>query len=283
MSAEMPALLATFRGCELIDLEQVRSASSPTFPAHRPGFQYVLHRRHEPGLGQSRTSASGRIEASEHAGTHIDALGHQAENLTMYGGVRVTPAIQTSTGLKQLAIDSAPPIIARGVLLDVATLRGGSLPEKGLITPEDLEACERREHCTVGNGDVALVRTGYGRYWDEEERYLRAPGISAAASQWLADRGIRVAGCDNVAWDLPEYTDPVLGTTLPGHVILLVRNGIYIVENLLLEALSARRAYEFVFVCLPLKMRGVTASPVRPIALVPAPRDAGSASNAGGE
>lgn len=262
------SLLDALQDCSLIDLEQVRTAQSPTFPAHRPGFHYVLHRRHEAGR-ENRTSAAGRIEASEHSGTHIDALAHQAENLKLYGGIDVTPEIQTPAGLTRLAIESVSPIIGRGLLLDVAALRGEVLPEKYQITPGDLEACELQEGCTVRSGDVVLVRTGYGRYWDDEERYLRAPGVSPAASRWLADRKIAVAGCDNVAWDVPGYVDPDLGTSLPGHVILLARSGIYIVENLFLEELAARRAYEFVFVCLPLKMKGVTGSPVRPVALVP--------------
>lgn len=269
MTPGLQSLLAALNGCSVVDLEQVRRAEMPVFPSHRPGFQYVLHRRHEPGLGESRTSASGRIEMSEHSGTHIDALGHQAERLSMYGGIEITPQIQTPTGLTQLAIDSVTPMIGKGVLLDVAAIHGEALPEDYLITAEDLEECERCEGCRVEEGDAVLVRTGYGRYWDDEQRYLRAPGVSAEASQWLANRKIRVAGCDNVAWDVPGYVDPVLRTTLPGHLILLVRGGIYIVENLFLEELSTRRAYEFVFVCLPLKMIGVTGSPVRPVALVP--------------
>jgi kynurenine formamidase len=70
-----------------------------------------------------------------------------------------------------------------------------------------------------------------------------------------------------MAWDVIGPTDPELGVTLPGHVLMLVRAGIPIIENLNLEELAAARVYEFGFVCLPLKMRGATGSPVRPIAL----------------
>jgi kynurenine formamidase len=75
-------------------------------------------------------------------------------------------------------------------------------------------------------------------------------------------------GSDNVAWDLPGHVDERLKVSLPGHVVLLVQHGIYIIENLNLVDLSAARSYEFVFVCLPLKIVGGTASPVRPLALV---------------
>ena len=76
-------------------------------------------------------------------------------------------------------------------------------------------------------------------------------------------------GADNLAWDVPGYRHPELGT-VPGHSILIVRAGIYIIESLFLEQLAADGCHEFAFICLPLKMRGGTGSPVRPLALVPA-------------
>lgn len=253
----------------VVDLEHPRAAGDPVLPAHAPGLFYALHRRHEPGTGEARTSASGVIVAAEHSGTHLDALCHQAEALRLYGGIDVTPEVQTAWGVTRLAADSIPPIVARGVLLDVASAKGEVLPERHLVSREDLEQCEQLQRSTVGRGDVVLVRTGYGRYWSDPTRYERAAGMSAAGSQWLADRGVLAVGSDNLAWDVLGYVDETTGTTLPGHVILLVRAGIYIVENLALEDLAERQAFEFVFVCLPLKLRGATGSPVRPIALVP--------------
>jgi kynurenine formamidase len=91
--------------------------------------------------------------------------------------------------------------------------------------------------------------------------------MSADASDWLASRQVLAVGADNVAWDA-TVPDAERGS-LPGHVILIVRHGIYIIENLLLEDLTAAGRREFVFICLPLKMVGVTGSPVRPLAVVP--------------
>ncbi|MEX1005633.1 MAG: cyclase family protein [Acidimicrobiia bacterium] len=104
--------------------------------------------------------------------------------------------------------------------------------------------------------------------WHHPESYERGPGIGSSAAQWLADTGVHSVGADNVALDVVGHKDDELGH-LPAHTILTVRNGIFIIENLNLEALAAENAHEFVFVCLPLKMRGATGSPVRPIALVP--------------
>jgi kynurenine formamidase len=263
------ALLSALRACTVVELEHPRAFADPTFPAHQPGFVYALHRRHEPGLGEPRTSASGLVICAEHSGTHIDALCHQAENLRLHGGIQVSPDVQGPGGFTRLGVEEVDPILARGVLLDVAALHGQVLPPQHQVTAEELAACQRRQALTVGQGDVVAVRTGYGGYWDDPERYGQAAGISAAGSQWLADRRVRAVGADNLCWDVPLVVDDTTGSTLPGHVILLVRAGIYILENLLLEELSQRNAYEFVLVCLPLKMQGVTGSPVRPIALLP--------------
>lgn len=266
---DIATLIDAVRHATVVDLEQPRSANAPYFPAHAPGYLYSLHRRHEPGLGEARTSASGLIIAADHSGTHIDALCHQAESMRLCGGVEVTSAVQTSAGFTTAGVEMVPPQLGRGVLLDVAGV-GELLPPRHLISPAELEACARRQGTTIQQGDVVLVRTGYGRCWDDAERYRQAAGGSAAASQWLADRRIQAVGCDNLAWDVVGYADATTGTTLPGHVLLLVRNGIYIIENLNLEDLAARRAYEFVFLCVPLKLQGATGSPVRPLALLPA-------------
>jgi len=82
---------------------------------------------------------------------------------------------------------------------------------------------------------------------------------------------VLAVGADNMAWDVIGPADPEYGE-LPGHLILLARSGIYIIENLQLEELAAAGRYRFSFICTPLKFVGATGSPVRPIALVtPAP------------
>jgi kynurenine formamidase len=137
------------------------------------------------------------------------------------------------------------------------------------VTKLDLEAVCKQRNLTVQAGDALLVRTGNGARWADPTGYLAAGGVGADASQWLADRQVSTVGADNVAWDTVGVVDLDLHVTLPGHLILLVRHGITIIENLFLEDLARDQIYEFIFVCLPLKMKGATASPVRPIAIVP--------------
>lgn len=254
------------------DLEQPRYFGAPTFPSHAPGYVYTLHRHHERGTNENeiRTSASGFMYTTEHSGTHIDALCHQAEHLRLYGGVEIDARVQTAQGFTELGAETIAPLVTRGVLLDIARLRGVERIGSGQpITREDLEATEREQGVTIAQGDVALLRTGNGAFWQEPDLYLQAGGANASASSWMADKGVRAVGADNVAWDEVGVVDPDLNITLPGHLILLVRHGIYIIENLFLEELARDQCYEFTFICLPLKLRGATGSPVRPIAIAP--------------
>src|SRR5215210_4384893 len=101
-------LLAALRSARVYDLEQPRYAGAPTFPAHEPGLLLHLHRRHEPGLGEARTSASALLVMTEHSGTHIDALGHQAEDLQLHGGIGVDATVQTSAGFTRLGVEEIP-------------------------------------------------------------------------------------------------------------------------------------------------------------------------------
>ena len=263
----MTALADALRAARAYDLEQPRYQGAPTFPSHEPGLVLALHRRHEAGLGEARTSASALLVMAEHSGTHIDALCHQAEEMTLHGGVAVTAGVQTSQGFTALGADTIPPLVARGVLLDVAGALGVPRLDDGhAVTVEEL--ARAAEGVELREGDAVLVRLGMGAVFDDRPAYEAAGGISGAASAWLAERRPLLVGADNLAWDVPGVVDEGTGTTLPGHVHMLVRNGIYIVESLNLEALAADGVREFAFVCLPLKLRGGTGSPVRPLALV---------------
>ncbi len=253
-------------GGRVYDLEQPRYAGAPVFPAHEPGLLLNLHRRHEAGLGEARTSASALLVMTEHSGTHIDALCHQAEDLKLHGGVEVSPAVQTSTGFTELGVDTIPPLIARGVLLDVAGALGVErLPDGHAVSEDELRRAA--EGVELRAGDAVLVRLGSGAVWEDRPAYEAAGGVSAEATKWVLSHSPVAIGADNLAWDVPGAVDPETGTTLPGHVLALVRAGVYIVESLNLEGLAADGVREFTFICLPLKLRGGTGSPVRPIAI----------------
>ena len=266
-------LIRTLRDRRVYDLEQPRTAGMPISPSHRPGYFYQLYRRHgdtyRPDQFGPRSGASGIMVMMEHSGTHIDALSHQASDLRLHGDVEVTPKVETMRGFTVHGIETMNPIVARGVLLDVCAAKGQELlPEHYRITSADLEAAGRFAEVNVHPGDVLLVRTGYANLWGNEPRYLSAAGVGRDGSEWAAQKRVGCVGCDNMTWDEAEERDPKTGATLFGHLHLLARCGIPIIENLNLEALSRDRCYEFLFICTPLKFVGATGSPVRPIAVV---------------
>ncbi len=254
------------------DLEQPRFAGMPIHPSHQPGYFYALHRRHrdtfQPDKHGPRSSASGVLTMMEHSGTHIDALCHQANELRMFGDLSVD-AEETPMGFKHLGIDTVPPLLCRGVLLDVCGHKGLSvLPAKYGITADDLAGCATTQGIEVKAGDVLLVRTGYGALWSGDEQvYLDAAGVSKSGTLWAAEKQVIAVGADNMAWDVPDERDPESGATLFAHAYLLPQRGIYIIENLNLEELARDRRWEFAFIGVPLKFRGGTGSPLRPLAL----------------
>jgi kynurenine formamidase len=254
------------------DLEQPRFAGMPIHPAHRPGYFYALHRRHRdtyrPESQGPRSSASGVLTMMEHSGTHIDALSHQASGLRLFGDIAVDGA-ETPAGFSRLGIETVPPLLSRGVLLDVAGHRGQPrLPPRHGIGADDLAACAATQAVEVREGDVLLVRTGYGSLWHDEAAYLEAAGVAKSGTLWAAEKGVVAVGADNMAWDVPDERDPETGATLFAHLYLLPQKGIYIIENVNLEELARDRVYAFAFVGIPLKLQGATGSPLRPLALV---------------
>ena len=265
-------LIEQMAAARVFDLEQPRFAGMPIHPAHKPGYFYGLHRRHRdsyrPDEFGPRSGASGILTMMEHSGTHIDALCHQACDMTLHGGVKVDE-VERSDGYRELGAETMQPLLGRGVLLDVAGTKGvAQLPQHYAITAEDLLAAARAAAVTVRPGDVLLVRTGYATSWSDEATYLNAAGVSKSANLWAADQRVVAVGADNMAWDCLTENDPETKMALFGHAHLLVTHGIHIIENLNLEALAAAKVHEFAFVGVPLKFRGATGSPIRPLALV---------------
>jgi kynurenine formamidase len=205
----------------------------------------------------------------DHTGTHMDALCHQACDLNLHGGIP-SGAVETPAGFLEHSIDKAPPLVTRGVLLDLARSFGAErLPDHYSLSADELIHCAQFQNVSIEPGDALLVRTGAGAIWDQPSEYLRAAGVARSGSEWAANLGVVAVGADNMAWDpLNGERDPETGATLPGHLHLLVGRGIYILENLNLEELAVERIYEFGFIATPLKLTGATGSPIRPIAVI---------------
>lgn len=205
------------------------------------------------------------IAATLHTSTHLDALVHVQGDGRIFGGAAAADA-RDDEGWKQHGVETVPPIVGRCVLLDVASRKGvEALPDGYAITVTDLEAVCTERGVEPADGDVVLVRTGKIRsFRGSAEAYLaRAPGVSREAAVWLYERGMAVLGTDTAGTEPMPFADPAY--TL--HRAMLVDRGVHLIENVYLEQLAADGVVEALFVCLPLKITGATASWVRPVAI----------------
>ena len=200
-------------------------------------------------------------------GTQLDGFAHQTIGNSMYNCFRIEETA-TRAGFEKLGIENAGALITRGVLIDVAALKGvDTLPDNYEITVRDLEQALERQKLKPQRGDALILHTGWGRLWGKDNaRYAKGcPGIGVAAAEWLARQDPMLVGADNLSVEVSPNPDP--NVSLPVHQIMLVINGIHLVENLKLDELAAKRVQEFAFIVQPLKLQGGTGSTVAPIAV----------------
>jgi kynurenine formamidase len=200
-------------------------------------------------------------------GTQIDGFGHQSIGNSLYNCFTIDE-LATRTGFSRLGIEKAGALFTRGVLIDVAALRGVEmLGDRYEITAQDLQDALARQNLTIEPGDAVIINTGFGRLWGQDNvRYFRTqPGLGVGAAEWLAGRDPMIVGSDTCCVEVNPNPEPNLSS--PVHQILLVTHGIYLIESLKLDELLEKRAYEFAFIVEPLKLRGATGSSVAPVAV----------------
>ncbi|MFE4668777.1 cyclase family protein [Streptomyces sp. NPDC056716] len=226
------------------------------------------------GVGEQQnqlvTYSGDCISMYTHTGTHLDALNHFGLGGSVWNGRTAARDLGSRHWLKNGA-ERHPPVIARGVLLDVAGAAGVDLlPDSHRITAEELAGVIEAQGTQIRVGDVVLIRTGRMRVWHDGPRYLHnEAGLDRAAAALLAEAGAMIIGADNVALEVMPSVDPE--NWHPVHTYLLGECGIPIMENAYLEDLAAARLHEFVFVGAGLRLRGATAAPMRPLAFPVAP------------
>jgi len=260
---ELAASLGNGR-LRIFDLSQEWRIGMPHWPTHPP-FLYSLSKGHGDIVLEGGVSSAAEVMTlGGHLGTHIDALGHFSRHGRLHGGIAAAANQSFEYGLAAAGIDRVLPIVRRGVLLDVVPDGMDALAPSQAVMAADLEAAATRAAVPVEPGDVALIRTGWGRLWDRPREMAGpggAPGLDLGAAQWLSARRIFAAGSDTLAFEVTPTS------TFPVHVHLLVESGIHIMEALDLEAVRQAAVYEFLFVASPLKIRGGTGSPIRPFAI----------------
>lgn len=219
------------------------------------------------GAEQNRLVAwsADSISMFTHCGTHIDTLNHFGYHDHIWNHIAIDESLGSGHWTRAGA-DKFPPIISRGVLLDVAAALGVDvLPDSFPIGPDELAQAAAKQSVTIEVGDVVLVRTGRGSVWPDPDAYLpQEPGLNRAGAEWLAKQGSAVIGADNVALEhLPSADEE---NWLPVHTFLLAEAGVPIMEVVDLETLASEECYEFCFIGAALKLRGSTGGPMRPLA-----------------
>jgi len=278
--ATRAAVLARVAGGKVYDLGVEYFVGMPSWHAlGDPRYQYWL--THTPrgtavddpahvGAEQNRiVSYTGdAVSFYTHMGTHIDALNHFGLNGKIYNGFSADEHLGDK-GWRKTGAETIPPIIARGVLIDVAAAKGVDvLPDSYGITVDDLKAALRRQEVELEPGDVVLLRGGRMRAWPADQGYVAdQPGLALAAARWLAeDNQVLAIGGDNLSLEHFPVADGS-PTWVPVHTYLLAQAGVPIIEVVQLEELARDRVYEFAFVAAALKLRGASAAPFRPLAL----------------
>ncbi len=239
-------------------------------PVNSPPFSFSLLRTHQGTPDSDHLSSAACFFAmGGHTGTHIDAFNHVAEGGKVFNhDESVFDHESYSGGVTIGSIDESPIIVRRGVLLDIPRVKGIDVLRPGdVVSQEDLMAAEKIGNVQVATDDVVLIRTGWMHWWAHDPgRYSgpdeTVPGVGISAGEWLAKRKISVTGSDTSGYERAEHTKR------PVHTLLLNKAGIQIMENMFLEEIAKERIYEFIFIATPLRIRGGTASPIRPVAVV---------------
>lgn len=202
-----------------------------------------------------------------HMGTHIDALNHFGLNGKIWNGFSAAEHAG-DRGWRVAGAENIPPIIARGILIDVAAAHGVPvLPAGYRVTREDLQQALAKQKTELREGDVVLIRTGRMQVYENAIVYMEnSPGLGLAAARYLVEEnGAMIVGADNLSFE--AFPSELESDYVPVHTYLLAQQGAPILELVYLEELSEDGVFEFAFIGGSLKLRGADAAPIRPIAL----------------
>jgi kynurenine formamidase len=207
------------------------------------------------------------ISMYTHMGTHIDALNHFGLDGKIYNGFSAAEHLG-DRGWKVTGAEKIPPIVARGVLIDLPRAKGVSTLADGYrVTKQDLQSALAGQRTLLRRGDVVLVRTGRMQVYEDAQAYMKnPPGMGIEAARFLVEEGgAMIVGADNLSFE--AFPSEVQGNYVPVHTYLLAQQGVPILELVQLEQLAKDKVYEFAFIGGSLKLRGSDAAPIRPLAI----------------
>ena len=251
---------------QVFELGRVLQENMP-LPAGRRFEIFTKRTRYDAGTNHRSSNEELVVSEIGQVGTQFDTFSHQMIGDSLYNCVSIADAA-TRSGFNRFGVEKVGALMTRAVLIDVAALKGVAvLPNSYEITPQDLQDALRKQRVALEAGDAILIYTGWGVLWGvDNARYQgSSPGIGVAAAEWLARQDPMLVGSDNGGVEVAPNPDPQLAG--PVHQIMLVVNGIHLLENLRLDELAASGTHEFAFVIEPLKIQGGTGSTIAPAAI----------------
>ena len=261
----------------MVDLGRVLDENTPKFPGrywHQTvdtSAYYENPRRKDAvglGWGKNQINWITEIQAGTfQVGTQLDAIGHIQIGNRFYNGWTTKDVVE-AWGLNRFGIESVPPIVTRGVLLDIAAYKGVERLDKGyVITVADVIATLKKQGSDIRAGDAVLFHTGWGSLWngDHAEFLSGEPGPGLEVTKWLYDKRIAITGADTWSYGPVPGEDPDRPFVVPQT--MYVEMGLFGLENLATEELAKRKVYQFMFVLTHGKTRGSTAAVIAPAAV----------------
>ena len=247
------------------DLGRVIHENIPRFPG-RSWHQTLI----PDSIPKSKNRLAWIIESvtgTYQVGTQLDGLNHLMIGDRFYNGFRRDEIVE-ETGTSQLGVETIPPIVTRGLLIDLTEgLPGGRLNAGEVITVKRIQDFLARHNLQVTRGDALLFHTGWGSLWEKPEEFLKGePGPGLETAHWLVAQGIAVTGCDTWSFGPVPSENPERPFEVPQT--LNVRHGVFILENLKTEEMAKAKVFEYLLVVTHAKTKGSTASQVSPAAVV---------------
>ncbi len=245
-------------------------STTPAFPPRSLSLQVV-----QPGQQGGRKAFPNSVYNDDllqtwlGIGPQLDGLGHLGDADGYYYNCNHATDISDINGLTRLGIEKVPPIVARGVVLDMAGHFGVDTMEAGqYFTVDDVKAVAEKQGTPIREGDVVLFHTGWTENMLEsnpDEWVAGEPGMSPEVAQYMADQNVVAVGADTWGVDVVPPVNP--DEPFQGHVILLAQNGIYTIETMNTGPLVRDEAFEFLFVLGHAKIRGGVQMIINPIAI----------------
>ena len=246
--------------------------TGPDTPAYPPRYYKMTILQLDDGAGvpvgkNNLTGNDDLMLTYMGVGSQIDGLGHVGVNHHYYNNTHVRDFVKV-TGLTKFSTSDIPPIVTRGVLLDIARLKGTDMLDAGTaINRAEIDAAAKAQGVTIGKGDVVLLHTGWLALSDSDpERFMKGePGLGVGGAKYLAGLGVVAVGADTFGVEaIPFETE---GEFFPVHQELLARSGVYLLEVMDTRALAKDEAWEFLFVLGQPRFAGSVQAIINPVAI----------------